>query len=162
MNENKIRKPRMLGPAIRTVVLMLAVVGVTYPLVLVVIGQGMFPVQSNGSMVALDNGSVVGSLLIAQEFTSPKFFHPRPAGETASGVDPHITPGDAFSQIDRVSEATAISENHLQTLIELNIERNRSTNLLAFAPDYVNVLDLNLQLVRQYPEIYDEFIGARQ
>jgi K+-transporting ATPase ATPase C chain len=160
MSENKIKLH--LGTAVRIVILMLVVTGVAYPLVLVAIGQGIFPVQSKGSMVALDNGSVVGSSLIAQEFTSDKFFHARPPGETASGVDPHITPDDAYSQVNRVSGATAIPENHLRTLIELNVERNRSANLVAFAPDYVNVLELNLQLVRQYPETYSEFIEPRQ
>ncbi len=160
MSENKTKLH--LGTAVRTVVLMLVLVGVAYPLVLVVIGQGVFPVQSNGSMVALDNGDVVGSALIAQEFTSAKFFHARPAGETASGVDPHITPEDALGQIERVNQATGIPVNHLKTLVQLNIETNKAENLSAFAPDYVNVLELNLELVRQYPEVYAEFLEARQ
>jgi hypothetical protein len=37
-------------------------------------------------------------------------------------------------------------------------ERGRSENLGAFAPDYVNVLRLNLDLIRQYPEAYGEFL----
>jgi K+-transporting ATPase ATPase C chain len=43
-------------------------------------------------------------------------------------------------------------------LIELDVERNKNSNLLAFAQDYVNVLELNLELVNQYPEAYGEFI----
>jgi K+-transporting ATPase ATPase C chain len=158
MSENKNKTKLHLGTAIRIVVLMLVVTGVAYPLVLVAIGQGIFPVQSNGNLVALDNGRIVGSSLIAQEFTSPKFFHPRQVGDSASGVDPHITPADAYSQVDRVSQEASIPENHLRTLIDLNIERNRSANLVAFAPEYVNVLELNIELVRQYPESYSEFL----
>lgn len=156
--DNSIRK--LITPAIRIVIVMLAVTAVAYPLSLVVIGQEILPTQSNGSVINL-NGKPVGSMLIAQEFTSPKFFHPRPASDSASGVDPHVTPEDAYSQVEGVSEATAIPQNFLRTLIELNIERSRSENLGAFAPDYVNVLWLNLDLMDQYPEVYGEFIEAR-
>jgi K+-transporting ATPase, c chain len=76
--------------------------------------------------------------------------------DTAEG--PHITPEGAFSQVKRVSDATGITENPIKTLIRLNIERNRSENLGAFAPDYVNVLTLNLDLIDQYLEAYGEFL----
>jgi K+-transporting ATPase ATPase C chain len=154
-------KSGTLKPAIRVIVLMLVVTGVAYPLALVAVGQSVLPFQSNGSILEL-NGKEVGSRLIAQEFSSPKFFHPRPAAETASGVDPHITPDDAYSQAKGVSRATGIPENYLVTMIELNIERNRSANLVAFAPEYVNVLELNIELARQYPDVYAELLGEGQ
>jgi potassium-transporting ATPase KdpC subunit len=150
-----------LKPAIRVVIVMLIVTGVAYPLSLMAIGQVVFPFQANGSVVNLD-GAPAGSILIAQEFTSPKFFHPRPASESASGVDPHITPDDAYSQVSRVSGATGISENPLKTLVRLNIEISKSENLGAFAPDYVNVFTLNLDLMEQYPELYSEFSEIRR
>lgn len=153
------------GPAIRVFILMLIVTGIAYPLVLVAIGQGLLPFQSNGSLISIienGEGREVGSILIAQEFKSPKFFHPRTASETASGVDPHITPENAFAQILNVSEATEIPRNALRTIIELNIERNRVENLLAFAPNYVNVLEVNLELVKQYPELYSEFLTPNE
>lgn len=156
MSENKTR-PKMIGPAVKVVILMLLVTAVAYPLVLVGIGQGLFPVQSNGSMISLDNGSVVGSSLIAQEFKSPEFFHARAPGQSASGLDPDISPEYALSQVENVSRATGISQNYLKTLIRLNIETNRADNLSAFAPNYVNVLELNLELIREYPNAYTEF-----
>ena len=152
---------KLFSLSLRVVIIMLAVTGVAYPLSLVFIGYEVLPNQSNGSIINL-NGKPVGSTLIAQEFTSPKFFHPRPASDSASGVDPHITPEDAYSQVEGVNVATSIPQNHLTTLIQLNIERNRAENLLAFAPDYINVLSLNLDLVEQYPEIYSDFLQARE
>ncbi len=141
---------------------MLVVTGVGYPITLFVIGQQIFPFQSNGSIIINNlNGKPIGSTLIAQNFTSPKFFHPRAPTVSASSVDPHITPEDAYSQVNRVSQATGIEENPLKTLIMLNIERNKSENLMAFAPDYVNVLTLNLDLMNQYPNVYSEFSGVR-
>ena len=152
------------GPAIRVFILMLIVTGIVYPLVVVAIGQGLLPFQSNGSLITIINGDErqVGSILIAQEFKSPKLFHPRVAADTASGVDPHITPDNSFAQISNVSKGSGIPTNALRTIIELNIERNRAENLLAFAPNYVNVLEVNLELVKQYPEIYSEFLTEKE
>ena len=147
-----------LTPAIKVVILMLIVTGIVYPLVLVGIGQSTLPYQSNGSLISI-NGKVIGSKLIAQDFKSPKFFHPRPSSDSASNVDPDITPENAFLQVSNVSRATGINQNALSTLIELNIERNRVSNMVAFAPNYVNVLEVNLELVNQYPDVYSTFLN---
>ncbi len=96
----------------------------------------------------------MGSKLIAQEFESPKFFHPRPSSDSASTVDPHITPENAHSQVKNVNVATGIHENTLKTLLNFNIEQNKVTNGLFFASYYVNVLEVNMALVNQYPEVY--------
>jgi K+-transporting ATPase ATPase C chain len=146
-----------LSPSIRVVILMMLVAGIAYPLIMTGIGQTILPFQSNGSVITMDGKDRVGSVLIGQEFTSPKFLHIRPAAQTASGVDPHITPEDAFAQAANVSASTGIPINTIRTLIALNIERNRIENLIVFAPHYVNVLEINMELVRQYPEIYAEF-----
>ena len=150
-----------LSPAIKVVIVMLIVTGIVYPLVLVGIGQSTLPYQSNGSLITI-NGQVIGSKLIAQDFKSPKFFHPRASSDSASNVDPDITPENAFLQVSNVSRATGINPNALQTLIELNIERNRVSNLIAFAPNYVNVLEVNLELVKQYPDVYSAFMDSAQ
>ena len=153
-------KVRIFSPAIRSAIIMIIVTGIAYPLAILIIGQSVLPEQSNGSLVEI-NGDIVGSRMIAQEFSSPKFFHPRAASESASGLDPHITPDYAFSQITSVSEATGIPENHLKTLVELNIAQNNAENALVFAPEYVNVLELNIELVKQYPDVYAEFLNQR-
>ncbi len=142
-----------LPPSIRIVLLMMLVTGIGYPVSLIIIGEIALPYQSEGSQMVW-NDKVIGSKLIAQEFTSSKFFHSRPATDSASTVDPHITPESAYQQIANVSKATGIPENALKTLVDLNIERNKVSNLVIFAPKYVNVLEVNLELVKQYPEIY--------
>jgi potassium-transporting ATPase KdpC subunit len=135
-------------PCLKVVGLMILVVGIAYPLILVAIGEFALPYQSSGSLITL-YGKVIGSKLIAQEFKSPKFFHSRSASDSASTVDPHITTENAFAQVSRVSKVTGI---------DLNIERNKVSNALVFAPQYVNVLEVNLDLVKQYPEHYQEFL----
>ena len=142
-----------LPASIRIVILMMLVTGIGYPISLLVIGEIALPYQSQGSQI-IWNDKVVGSELVAQEFTSTKFFHSRLTADSASTVDPHITPESAYQQIANVSKATKIPENVLKTIIDLNIERNKVSNLVVFAPKYVNVLEVNLELIKQYPEIY--------
>ena len=56
-----------------------AITCIIYPLVLWVIGQTLFPFQSNGSMLKGPDGKYVGSKLIAQPFTKDEYFQPRPS-----------------------------------------------------------------------------------
>jgi K+-transporting ATPase ATPase C chain len=153
-------KSKVFSPAIRIVVLMIITTGVAYPLLITAIGQTALPYQSNGSQVVL-NGKVVGSELISQNFTSAKFFHPRNSTDSGSGVDPDITPEMAISQIPTISTATGIPANVLKTLVELNVAGNRETNGLVFAPDYINVLNLNVELVKQYPDVYSQEVSVK-
>lgn len=145
-----------LNPSLRIVILMILATGIVYPLLLVLIGDVTLPFQSNGSMLTLD-GNTVGSKLIAQEFKSEKLFHIRPPSNSTSTVDPHITPENAYSQIPRISKATDLPESTLKTAIQFNIEKNKVSNVLVFAPTYVNVLEVNIELITGYPDVYHEF-----
>ena len=60
------------------IVLVTAVFGFAYPLVMTGVAQVAFKGQANGSLIKV-GGKVVGSKLAAQEFTSPKYFHERPS-----------------------------------------------------------------------------------
>jgi len=143
-----------LKTALRVLVVMVIILGIAYPVILVEFGQLTLPFQSGGSIVEF-NGEKIGSKLISQEFDSPQFFHPRPSSDSASTVDPHITPQGAYAQMKNVSGATGIHQNTLKTLLNLNIEQNKVTNAIFFAPEYVNVLEVNIELVNQYPEVYN-------
>jgi K+-transporting ATPase ATPase C chain len=148
------------GPSLRVVILLIITTGIAYPLLMVLIGEVTLPFQSTGSMLTLD-GEVVGSKLIAQEFKSDKLFHIRPPANSTSTVDPHISPDDAYAQISRISKVTGLPESTLKTAILLNIEKNKVSNMLVFAPDYVNVLEVNIELISGYPDVYQEFVKNR-
>lgn len=52
--------------------------GLAYPIAILGLGQMLFPVEANGSLI-MDNGKIIGSSLIGQNFTSTAYFHPRPS-----------------------------------------------------------------------------------
>jgi potassium-transporting ATPase KdpC subunit len=91
------------------------VVGVTYPLLVTGIARGIFPAQAGGSLLVKD-GKTVGSALIGQPFTDPKYFWPRPsatapfpydaAASTGSNLGP-MNPDLLRSVADRVQALRA-------------------------------------------------------
>ena len=70
---------RYLTKSILLVAVSVAICSVLYPLTLWLVGQTLFPDQANGSLVRGPDGNVVGSRLIAQPFTKPEYFWPRPS-----------------------------------------------------------------------------------
>ena len=141
------------GPTARLAVISLVMCGLLFPVLVTGLAQILFPYQANGEIVQF-HGRSIGSILVAENFTSPMFFQPRNASDSASGVDPHITLQDAYSLIPRIHNATGISSDSLKQIVDANIERT----IWIVGEPYVNVLKLNLILIDRYPSIYQSFV----
>jgi K+-transporting ATPase ATPase C chain len=95
-----------LWPALRINIFLTILLGVAYPLAVTGISQLVFPHQANGSLIT-QNGQVIGSELLGQNFTKPEYFQPRPSAAGNDGYDPTASGGPNFGPtnqklIDRV------------------------------------------------------------
>jgi K+-transporting ATPase ATPase C chain len=201
---------RQLLIATRSVLVMLVVLGLLFPLLITAVAKIASPHQAGGSLIG-ERGKVIGSEVIGQSFVSPAYFHPRPSaagsgydaasssgtnlgptsdklihgvhkklpnGEddpsnfdgvadlaaayrrenglspdapvpadavtrSASGLDPDISPANAYAQVARVAQARHLRQDQVRGLVAANVTGRQ----LGFLGEpRVNVLRLNLAL----------------
>jgi K+-transporting ATPase ATPase C chain len=73
---------KQLRPAIVVTLLLVVTTGLLYPGIVTALAQLLFPYQANGSLHTV-NGKVIGSDLIGQYWSSPRYFHGRPSATLA-------------------------------------------------------------------------------
>jgi K+-transporting ATPase ATPase C chain len=89
-----------------------------YPLIVFGVGKLAFPHQANGSLLVDKLGTVRGSELLGQNFSSDKYFHPRPSAAGNNGYDPTASGGSNLGP----------TSGQLYTNIMQNIAAYRSDN----------------------------------
>jgi K+-transporting ATPase ATPase C chain len=83
---------------IATLLLAVILCGV-YPMIVWVFAQGVFPVRANGSLI-MKSGKTLGSSLIGQGFTDPKYFHLRPSA-AGRGYDAASSGGSNLGPVSK-------------------------------------------------------------
>ena len=81
MKEDNFVFARNVRPAVSLLLLMTAICGLVYPIAVTGISRMSFPAQAAGSLV-FDNGTLIGSRLIGQSFSDPRYFWGRPSATT--------------------------------------------------------------------------------
>jgi K+-transporting ATPase ATPase C chain len=86
--------------SIRFTLVTALLLGLGYPLVVTGLAGLIFPHQAGGSLIRKD-GQVIGSVLLAQSFTSDRYFHPRPSA-AGNGYDATASGGSNLAQSNKV------------------------------------------------------------
>jgi K+-transporting ATPase ATPase C chain len=88
------------GTAVRFTIATGVLVGLVYPLAVTGVARLLFPHQAAGSLILRD-GQIIGSELLAQSFTSDRYFHPRPSA-AGNGYDATSSGGSNLAQSNQV------------------------------------------------------------
>jgi K+-transporting ATPase ATPase C chain len=119
----------LIRPAVTLFILLSIVTGLIYPLLVTGIGQALFPKQAAGSLIERD-GQRVGSRLIGQHFTDPKYFWGRPS---ATSPYPNNAAASGGSNLGPLNPA-------LQQAVESRIEALRDADPGNTAPVPVDLV----------------------
>jgi len=115
------------------IALFTALTGLAYPLAITSFAQILFSDQANGRLVER-NGSVVGSVLIGQNFTSDRYFHGRPSATT--GPDP----ADPSKSVDSPYNASNSMGSNLGPTSKKLVDRVNASIEAEFAAGRIDVV----------------------
>ena len=119
---------KQLLPAVRMTLTLAVLTGLLYPGVVTGLSQLLFPTAANGSLIQ-QNGRIIGSTLIGQNFTRPEYFQPRPSAAGNDGYDPTASSGSNFGP----------TSQKLADRVKASVEKFRKEN-----PEYTGPIPADL------------------
>ncbi len=106
---------QVIRPAIVLLVLLTVLTGVLYPAVITGIAQAVFPNQANGSLLKDKDGNIIGSALIGQQFSDPKYFWGR---LSATGPVPYNGAGSSGSNYGPLNPSLIDAGRSVQSRVQ--------------------------------------------
>ena len=103
-------------PAVRMTLVLTILTGMLYPALVTGIAQAIFHKQANGSLIEM-NGKVIGSELIGQKFSKPKYFQGRPSAA-----------GDGYDAANSGATNFGPTNQKLADRIKADVEKFRKEN----------------------------------
>ncbi len=106
---------QVIRPAIVALVVLTIITGLVYPAVITGIAQALFPNQANGSLIKDKDGNIIGSALIGQQFSDPKYFWGR---LSATGPVPYNAAASSGSNYGPLNPALIDKDGTVQTRVQ--------------------------------------------
>jgi len=133
-------------PAVVMLGLMTLLTGLAYPLTMTSVAQMTFPEKATASLIERD-GHIVGSALVAQNFTKPYYAHPRPSAvdfDAASSGASNLGPTNTELLKGYAERAAAYREANGVTLVPIDAITASGSGL----DPHISVQNANLQANR--------------
>lgn len=137
--------------ALLTLVLTVLLCG-AYPLAVFAGAQLAFPAKANGSLITDATGTVRGSALLAQSFTSTSYFHPRPSA-AGNGYDAANSSGTNLGPTsqklaDAITTAITAYRAENQLAAEVAVPADAVTSSASGLDPHISVANARLQAAR--------------
>jgi potassium-transporting ATPase KdpC subunit len=120
---------RQITKAIRSTVALWLLTALIYPFFMLFCGQIAFSYQANGSLITNPQGTVIGSALIGQPFTSDRYFWSRPSTSSYSTADPQKDEAGVLKTGVSGASNLAPSNSDLLKRIQEEVTRLKQANI---------------------------------
>ena len=121
-------------PAIVFIVALTFITGLAYPLAITGLAGLIFPHQAQGSLIEQD-GKVIGSELVGQNFTSDKYFHGRPSATTGPDpADPSKSVSQPYNAVNSGGSNLGPTSKALIDRVSADVEKLKAENPSSAVP----------------------------
>lgn len=135
--KNRVEWGQVIRPAIVSLIFFTLVTGLLYPSLITGVAQIIFPHQANGSLIRSDDGTVIGSEFIGQQFTDPAYFWGRPSATTPV---PYNAEASSGSNLGPLNPALVGEDGMIQRRIDALEAANAAAGVMSDSPIPVDLV----------------------
>jgi K+-transporting ATPase ATPase C chain len=135
--QSEIEWKQIIRPSIISIIFFTVVTGLLYPATITGTAEAIFPYQANGSLITDEEGNVVGSELIGQQFSNPAYFWGR---LSATGPIPYNAAASSGSNYGPLNPALIGPGGTVQSRIMALEEANAAAGISVDTPIPVDLV----------------------